>query len=220
VPAPRPAVEDPVPHPVPSTRVLLVSPDRLSRLGWSRSLRSRVAGRLQVDEAPSATAAAAMISSTGAPRLVLLDQRADDPGADRLMSVLAGSPGVRVVVVGGTDTVDRVQWALKRGAGGYLFAGSRTQPGAALPAAAAVNWPRVVDKVDVVNCDGAVCWLSRREVEVLEHVANGEPNSAIAHALGLSAFTVKSHLSRIRRRLGTGDRGHMVYLAMRAGVLS
>ncbi len=38
-------------------------------------------------------------------------------------------------------------------------------------------------------------------------------------ALSLSALTVKSHLSRIGRKLGTGDRAQMVALAMRAGVI-
>ena len=37
--------------------------------------------------------------------------------------------------------------------------------------------------------------------------------------LSLSALTVKSHLSRIGRKLGTGDRAQMVALAMRAGVI-
>ena len=38
-------------------------------------------------------------------------------------------------------------------------------------------------------------------------------------SLGLSALTVKSHLARIARKLGTGDRAEMVALAMRAGVI-
>ena len=41
----------------------------------------------------------------------------------------------------------------------------------------------------------------------------------IGDLLGLSALTVKSHLARIARKLGTGDRAEMVALAMRAGVI-
>ena len=37
--------------------------------------------------------------------------------------------------------------------------------------------------------------------------------------LHLSALTVKSHLARIARKLGTGDRAEMVALALRAGVI-
>ena len=61
--------------------------------------------------------------------------------------------------------------------------------------------------------------LSAREVEVLQLVADGQSYKEIGEALSLSALTVKSHLSRIGRKLGTGDRAQMVALAMRAGVI-
>ena len=50
----------------------------------------------------------------------------------------------------------------------------------------------------------------RREVEVLQLVADGRSNKDIGEVLGLSALTVKSHLARIARKLGTGDRAEMV----------
>jgi DNA-binding NarL/FixJ family response regulator len=62
--------------------------------------------------------------------------------------------------------------------------------------------------------------LSPREVEVLRMVADGRSNKWIGERLDLSALTVKSHLARIGRKLGTGDRAHMVALALRAGVIS
>ncbi|MDT4947640.1 MAG: hypothetical protein QOJ37_235 [Pseudonocardiales bacterium] len=61
--------------------------------------------------------------------------------------------------------------------------------------------------------------LSGREIEVLHLVADGRSNKEIGEALGLSALTVKSHLARIARKLGTGDRAEMVAMAMRAGVI-
>ena len=45
-------------------------------------------------------------------------------------------------------------------------------------------------------------------------------NGDIAAALQLSPLTVKSHLARIGRKLGTGDRAHAVLLALRAGVIT
>ena len=48
--------------------------------------------------------------------------------------------------------------------------------------------------------------LSAREIQVLQLVADGKSNKDIGTALGLSALTVKSHLARIARKLGTGDR--------------
>ena len=61
--------------------------------------------------------------------------------------------------------------------------------------------------------------LRLRQVRVLQLVADGQSNKEIGEALSLSALTVKSHLSRIGRKLGTGDRAQMVALAMRAGVI-
>ncbi len=62
--------------------------------------------------------------------------------------------------------------------------------------------------------------LSAREVEVLALVACGRSNRDIGTELHLSALTVKSHLARIARKLGTGDRAEMVAVALRAGVIS
>jgi DNA-binding NarL/FixJ family response regulator len=61
--------------------------------------------------------------------------------------------------------------------------------------------------------------LSDREVEVLRHVAEGRANRDVGEAMGLSALTIKSHLARIARKLGTGDRAGMVAAAMRARVI-
>ena len=61
--------------------------------------------------------------------------------------------------------------------------------------------------------------LSPREREVLALVAEGQSNKAIGVAMGLSALTVKSHLARIARKLGTGDRAGMVAVALRTGII-
>jgi DNA-binding NarL/FixJ family response regulator len=62
--------------------------------------------------------------------------------------------------------------------------------------------------------------LSGREIQVLQLVAEGKSNKDIGVALGLSALTVKSHLARIARKLGTGDRAEMVATALRSGAIS
>ncbi|MBO3093286.1 helix-turn-helix transcriptional regulator [Cellulomonas dongxiuzhuiae] len=57
--------------------------------------------------------------------------------------------------------------------------------------------------------------LSARELSVLARVAEGRTNRLIGEELGLSALTVKSHLARISRKLGTGDRAELVAIAIR-----
>jgi len=61
--------------------------------------------------------------------------------------------------------------------------------------------------------------LSAREVEVLQLVAAGYSNAEVGHQLGLSGSTIKAHLARIGRRLGSGDRAHLVALAMRTEII-
>ena len=55
---------------------------------------------------------------------------------------------------------------------------------------------------------------------VIRLVAEGRSNKWIGQQLGLSVLTVKSHLARISRKFGTGDRAHIVAKAMRAGTIS
>jgi DNA-binding NarL/FixJ family response regulator len=66
---------------------------------------------------------------------------------------------------------------------------------------------------------GAVV-LSERELEVLRMVADGQTNRIVGEHLGLSALTVKSHLARIARKLGCGDRAEMVATAIRGGYIA
>jgi two-component system nitrate/nitrite response regulator NarL len=61
--------------------------------------------------------------------------------------------------------------------------------------------------------------LSDREVEVLRMVADGRSNRDVGEQLGLSGLTVKSHLARIARKLGSGDRAHLVATAIRNGYI-
>lgn len=61
--------------------------------------------------------------------------------------------------------------------------------------------------------------LTAREVGVLRLVADGRSNREIGEELALSALTVKSHLARISRKIGTGDRAEMVAFAIRHELL-
>jgi DNA-binding CsgD family transcriptional regulator len=55
--------------------------------------------------------------------------------------------------------------------------------------------------------------LTDREMQVLRGMANGQENPEIAAALFVSVNTVKTHISRIQRKLGTSRRPHTVAVA-------
>jgi transcriptional regulator EpsA len=52
--------------------------------------------------------------------------------------------------------------------------------------------------------------LSQREIEIMEWVRIGKTNFEIGVILNLSAFTVKNHLQRIYKKVGTSGRAHTV----------
>jgi DNA-binding NarL/FixJ family response regulator len=62
--------------------------------------------------------------------------------------------------------------------------------------------------------------LTPRETQVLELVADGLSNKAIAVALGVSDETIKFHLASILGKLGATNRTDAVRLAVRHGLVS
>jgi DNA-binding NarL/FixJ family response regulator len=62
--------------------------------------------------------------------------------------------------------------------------------------------------------------LTRREIEVLEHLAEGLSNKAIAARLGISDQTVKFHVASICGKLGAANRTDAVRRAVRRGLIS
>jgi DNA-binding NarL/FixJ family response regulator len=62
--------------------------------------------------------------------------------------------------------------------------------------------------------------LTRRQIEILNQVAQGNGNKQIAYILCISENTVRNHLKVIFRRISANDRAHAVALAIRNGWLS
>ena len=61
--------------------------------------------------------------------------------------------------------------------------------------------------------------LTPREREVLELVAEGMSNRAIAERLGNSEHTVKFHVSSLLGKLGAATRAELVAIAIRRGLI-
>ncbi|EST37286.1 LuxR family transcriptional regulator [Streptomycetaceae bacterium MP113-05] len=123
------------------------------------------------------------------------------------------------------DDIGAVRNALAGGVKGYVVTGTRNNLGGlhARPGAAHMGaGPRMHRRPGGPGGPGhpgGQRELSGREVEVLRLVAEGQSNKAIGVSMGLSALTVKSHLARIARKLGTGDRAGMVAVALRTGII-
>jgi LuxR family transcriptional regulator, maltose regulon positive regulatory protein len=81
---------------------------------------------------------------------------------------------------------------------------------------AALREPRTTPSEDVT--DGPLAALSRRELEVLDLVAEGLTNREIAARLVLSEHTANRHVANILRKLGLGTRAAAASLAGRHGL--
>jgi len=84
---------------------------------------------------------------------------------------------------------------------------------------------RVLEEFEGISSMGkameaVVAPITHRETQILNYVAEGNTNKQIAHTLGISEQTIKSHVSAILRKINANDRAHAVALAMRRGWIS
>ena len=174
-------------------------------------------GARDVVEAASLAEARAR-ARTDSPRdLCVVDGALPDGSGMALVGELRALGWSRGVLLSSAEDLYTVRAALASGVRAFLVSSAAApssvtnRPG---PGVLLVQRPRTSTRA--TGADG----LSAREVEVLQLVGDGRSNKEIGEVLGLSALTVKSHLARIARKLGTGDRAEMVVVAMRAGVVA
>jgi len=79
------------------------------------------------------------------------------------------------------------------------------------------QWPVSNDVDEEAGFDES---LTPREIQVLELLAEGLPNKAIARRLGISDQTVKFHVSSISGKLGAANRTDAVRRAVRRGLIT
>ncbi|MFF1610669.1 response regulator [Amycolatopsis sp. NPDC058278] len=159
------------------------------------------------------------------PDVILMDLRM--PGTDGVAAIkeLAkrGVPS-RVLVLTTYDTDSHVLPAIEAGATGYLLKEApRAELVRAVEAAArgqAVLSPTVATRLLGQVRKPAPALLSRRELEVLELIAQGSTNREAAKRLYISETTVKTHLLHVYAKLGVNDRAAAVAAAFSLGYLA
>jgi DNA-binding NarL/FixJ family response regulator len=149
-------------------------------------------------------AEARLRAAAGVADLCIAEAGLPDGSGIALMRELRAAGWQRGIVLTTNDDPYSVRAAISAGVRAYLVSTATTS----VPVRAGDSRGEGVDS------------LSAREIQVLQLVADGKSNKDIGDELGLSALTVKSHLARIARKLGTGDRAEMVITAMRAGAVT
>jgi DNA-binding NarL/FixJ family response regulator len=208
-------------------RVLVVDDHQLFREGV-RALLASLPNTVVVGEASSGSEAVERAQALH-PEVVLMDVKMPDMnGIEATRRLLAAEPGVGVIVVTMFEDDETVFAAVRAGAKGYVLKGAgQDELVRAIEAVArgeALYGPKVAARIlrffqasrRELPLD-AFPDLTDREREVLDLIADGTGNAAIARRLAIAEKTVRNHVSNIFSKLHVTDRAQAMLRAREAG---
>jgi len=129
---------------------------------------------------------------------------------------------MRIVLVGPSGLRERFRKAQAPAGGSIVIVAEGDTPASVQAAAARADAVVVLEappSADDVRDDGPIEVLTPRERDVLELLAEGMSNKAIAARLEISDQTVKFHVASISGKLGASNRTEAVRRALRRGLL-
>jgi DNA-binding NarL/FixJ family response regulator len=164
------------------------------------------------------------------PTVILMDIRMPElDGLEATRRILAADDHARILVLTTFDVDEYIYEALRAGASGFvlkddppeqLIAAIRTvAAGDALLSPTITR--RVIDQFTRMQRAAPpeqLDELTSRELEIFRLIAHGLSNGEIARELFISDTTVKTHVTRVLRKLGLRDRVQAVVLASRSGL--
>jgi DNA-binding NarL/FixJ family response regulator len=175
------------------------------------------------------------------PDIVVMDvQMPEMDGLTAAREIKAELPAVAVLVLTAYEDPDYLLEAVRAGAAGFVLkrnamlrvteairtvlGGEPTlDPGLAMRLLRNLPAPDGTSEQDPETRsqrERATNALTRRELEVLGHLARGHTNRRIAEELVLSVGTVKTHVHRIIGKLGVSDRTQAAVRAIKIGLVS
>jgi DNA-binding NarL/FixJ family response regulator len=162
------------------------------------------------------------------PDLLVLDAKLPGlNGVDLLRRLTKRVPGMRVLVFSGHESPVVVREMLEAGASGFVekTAGIHEfRKGLAIIALGGTYFGPAIASVlrNVVahpESGGSPDFLTERERETLQLVAEGHSTKAIATKLGISAKTVDNHRTNLMRKLNIHDVASLTRYALEHGLL-
>lgn len=214
------------------TRVLVADDHQLLRQALRRALAE--SGFDVVAEAADGEEAVRLVNLLK-PDVVVMDVTMpvlDGIEATRRIHAATGNTKVLVLTMHDEDAL-RVR-ALRAGAVGFLTKDSAMQEvvqtvkqvalgdtvfSPEIAAAMMNEFPVAGEGTNGNGADEIESPLTKRELEILQHVADGYSTTEIARALFISAKTVKNHLASIYAKLDSRDRTQAVLSGMRLGIV-
>ena len=218
------------------TRVLLADDHQLLRQAIRRTLED--AGFDVVGEATDGEEAVRMVDEL-TPDITVMDVTMPNlDGLGALERVRAHHPDAKVMMLTMHGEPDVVRRAVEHGAVGFLTKDTEMErlvavindiasgevhlsPELAAEMLAEFDHPTVdMAPAEVHNEPPAKSPLTKREVEILQLVADGKSTTQVASDLFISAKTVKNHLASIYDKLNARDRTQAVLSGVRIGIIS
>ncbi len=205
-------------------RILLVDDHPTFRAGMRLVLRE-LPDCEPLLEAGSIGRALACLQQGPPPDLVLYDWKLPDGGGVRgLLAVRQSVPQTPVIVMSG-DVDEAVRLAARQlGAADYLDKSAESavlleRIAQVLDSADALDPAKLQSTALDAGMPAPPAVLSRRQTQVLRHLANGDRNKEIARHMGISSLTVRSHVAKIMAALDVHNRTQAVVTAITRGLL-
>lgn len=163
------------------------------------------------------------------PDVVLLDVKMSDlNGIDTLVKLRRLHAQARVIMLTNFNELSLVRAAVEAGARGYLLKDVSGERLAEAIRRVMVGEPVLDPAVTDHLMLGAsfsepvgkpVTNLTRRELAVLNLIADGQTNAEIAYRLGIKPSTVKTYLQRIMEKLNASSRMEAVRIAIKQHII-
>lgn len=201
-------------------RVMVVSPYPTVRAG----LRAVVEETADLEVVERGLVSDSATSARDGADVALVD---GEVGAGAVDSLAAGNPGLAIVLLGGELPGDlgarsAPRGYLRRDASGEEILSAVRTVAHGLTVVDPARLPELLPASErprpAAAEDGEV--LTRREMQVLQLIADGLPNKTIAVQLGISEHTAKFHVSSVLAKLGALSRTEAVSTAARRGLLA
>lgn len=210
-------------------RILLADDNAVLRMGMASLLGSD--SRISLVAEAVNGREAVELAEAHRPDVVVLDVRM--PEMDGVAAAARMPTGTRILMLTYSEEPEVISTAMASGAHGYLVHGAHTPEeilGAVLsaargmsvfgPQASAVLFDpdRAAGRppgAEPAGDRGRAYGLTPREVEILDMIADGRSNHAIASSCFLAEKTVKNHINRIFAKLGVTTRGEAISLWLR-----
>jgi DNA-binding NarL/FixJ family response regulator len=162
------------------------------------------------------------------PDVVLMDLKMPGGnGIEATRRIVDRQPKIAVLVLTMYEDDGSVFAAMRAGARGYMLKGAEQEEVLrairAVAAGQAIFGPAIAERLVAYFTAGSAaahpfCELTERERQVLELIARGQSNTAIANELVLSRKTVQNHVSHVFTKLRVTDRSRAVIKAREAGL--